>query len=77
MVDDAAQGNDAHRQTPGETLVRLTAGVVGGSTKSDLGRSMTPSQFFDYLAVRLDSDKARGRGMASTGFSRTSGSPRD
>ncbi|MRK21891.1 hypothetical protein FUT48_14720 [Pseudomonas sp. JG-B] len=24
---------------------------------------MTPSQFFDYLAVRLDSDKARGRGM--------------
>ncbi|AYC32742.1 MBL fold metallo-hydrolase [Pseudomonas cavernae] len=36
---------------------------TGGSTRSDLGRSMTASQFFDYLAVRLDSDKAQGHDM--------------
>ncbi|MBB2497084.1 alkyl/aryl-sulfatase [Aquipseudomonas ullengensis] len=35
----------------------------GGAARSDLGRSMTASQFFDYLAVRLDSDKAQGHDM--------------
>jgi len=32
-------------------------------TKADVVKSMEPSQFFDYAAIRLDSDKAQGHDM--------------
>jgi alkyl sulfatase BDS1-like metallo-beta-lactamase superfamily hydrolase len=34
-----------------------------GATKTDVVRAMDPDLFFDYLAVRLDSDKAQGHDM--------------
>lgn len=34
-----------------------------GATKADVVRSMEPGQFFDYAAIRLDSDKAQGHDM--------------
>ncbi|WP_152228115.1 alkyl sulfatase dimerization domain-containing protein [Pseudomonas sp. SCB32] len=34
-----------------------------GATKADVVKSMDPSQFFDFLAIRLDSDKAQGHDM--------------
>jgi alkyl sulfatase BDS1-like metallo-beta-lactamase superfamily hydrolase len=34
-----------------------------GATKIDLVRALTPEQFFDYLAVRIDADKAQGHDM--------------
>ncbi len=34
-----------------------------GATKADVVRSMEPGQFFDFLAIRLDSDKAQGHDM--------------
>lgn len=34
-----------------------------GSVRSDLVKAMSPSMFFDYLAVRLDSDRAQGHDM--------------
>ncbi|MBD9676539.1 MBL fold metallo-hydrolase [Pseudomonas sp. PDM18] len=33
------------------------------ATKVDLVKNMEPSQFFDFLAIRLDSDKAQGHDM--------------
>ncbi|QRY77942.1 MBL fold metallo-hydrolase [Pseudomonas sp. PDNC002] len=33
------------------------------ATKADVVRSMDPSQFFDFMAIRLDSDKAQGHDM--------------
>jgi len=35
----------------------------GGTASADMIRAMSPSMFFDYLAVRLDSDKAQGHDM--------------
>lgn len=45
--------------------VELRGGVrpVTGSNAADMVRALEPSMFFDYLAVRLDSDKARGHDM--------------
>lgn len=34
-----------------------------GATKADVVKSMEPGQFFDYAAIRLDSDKAVGHDM--------------
>ncbi|MGE8065265.1 alkyl/aryl-sulfatase [Pseudomonas sp. NPDC089569] len=34
-----------------------------GAPKADLARAMTPDMFFDYLAIRLDSDRAQGHDM--------------
>ena len=34
-----------------------------GATKADVVKSMEPGQFFDFLAIRLDSDKAQGHDM--------------
>ena len=34
-----------------------------GSVRTDLIKAMSPTLFFDYLAVRLDSDKAEGHDM--------------
>jgi len=34
-----------------------------GSVRNDLVKAMSPSMFFDYLAVRLDSEKAEGHDM--------------
>lgn len=33
------------------------------ATKADVVKSMEPGQFFDFLAIRLDSDKAQGHDM--------------
>lgn len=46
--------------------MELRNGVPAGGTKSntaDLVKAMTPKMFFDFLAVRLDSDKAQGHDM--------------
>ncbi|MHC8314712.1 alkyl/aryl-sulfatase [Pseudomonas sp. LB3P31] len=46
--------------------MELRTGVpqhAGSSVSVDMVRAMTPDMFFDYLAIRLDSDKAVGRDL--------------
>lgn len=46
--------------------LELRQGVAtsySGRAAADLVRAMTPAMFFDFLAVRLDSDKAQGHDM--------------
>jgi alkyl sulfatase BDS1-like metallo-beta-lactamase superfamily hydrolase len=46
--------------------MELRTGVpphAGSSVSVDMGRAMSPEMFFDYLAVRLDSEKAVGHDL--------------
>ncbi len=40
-----------------------TPSYGGSSASPDMVRAMTPQMFFDFLAIRLDSDKAQGHDM--------------
>ncbi|WP_166366868.1 alkyl/aryl-sulfatase [Pseudomonas akapageensis] len=47
-------------------VMELRNGVpayAGSSVSADMVRAMTPDMFFDYLAIRLDSDKAVGHDL--------------
>ncbi|MGO4154060.1 alkyl/aryl-sulfatase [Cupriavidus sp. YAF13] len=41
----------------------IKRGAPGGTTSPDLVRALTVPHFFDYLAVRLNADKAAGKAM--------------